>query len=215
MGMETAWLSFWRVKPGKKAKPQATYDALQDGKEPATLDDLPVDDILAAIKKQYPRFDPKAEFAEIDIPKEQTTIEPRWNKKHFHFTFFGDAFKQMDRVTKLMTRLGLACYDAGTKTMYSVEQPPPSFQGAPDDQIYDKALDKTLSEAAAKARATATNPQERLKMLKDFIDSGAAKAALDAELQRLKEKKPKKQNPRSRSTAPSYIAGPHGLRPYL
>src|SRR5687768_8032634 len=104
MGMETGWLSFWRVQVGTKTKPEATYDALQDGKEPGALDDLPVDDILAALTEQYPCFDPKAEFAEIDIPEEETAIEPRWSKKHFHFTFYGDAFKQMDRVTELMTR---------------------------------------------------------------------------------------------------------------
>lgn len=191
--METGWLSFWRVKAGKKPKPEATYDALQDGKEPAALDDLPVDDILAALKQQYPSFDPNAEFVEVDIPEEETAIEPRWNKKHFHFTFYGDAFKQMDRVTELMTRLGLACYDAGTKTMYSVEQPPPSFEGTPEEQTFYNALDKTLSDAAANARASTTNPQDRLKMLKEFLDSGAAKAALDAEMQRSQKKQKRKK----------------------
>lgn len=191
--METGWLSFWRVKAGKKAKPQATYDALQEGKEPAALEDLPVDDILAAIKRQYPSFDPKAEFVEIDIPVEEAAIEPRWSKKHFHFTFFGDAFKQMDRVTELMTRLGLACYDAGTKTMYSIQKPPPSFEGTPDEQMFHDAFDKTFSEAAAKARATAESPQERLMMLKGFLDSGAAKAALDAEMERLQEKRKRRK----------------------
>ncbi len=191
--METGWLSFWRVKAGEKAKQEATYDALQDGKEPSALDDLPVDEILAAIKQQYPSFDPKAEFVEIDIPEEETAIEPRWNKKHFHFTFYGDAFKQMDRVTELMTRHGLACYDAGTKTMYSVDEPPPSFEGTPEEQIFHEAFDTILSEAAAKARATAANPMERLKMLQEFVDSGKAKAALDAEMQRSSEKQKRKK----------------------
>lgn len=190
--METGWLSFWRVKAGKKAKPDATYDALQEGKDPAALEDLPVDDILAALKQQYLSFDPNAEFVEIDIPDEETAIEPRWSKKHFHYTFYGDAFRQMDRVTKLMTRLGLACYDAGTKTMYSVEAPPPSFEGTPEDQTFFNALDKTLSKAAADARASTSNPQDRLKQLKGFLDSGAAKEALDEELKRLQDKQKRK-----------------------
>lgn len=106
-----------------------------------------MDDILAALRQQYPSFDPQAEFVEIDIPEVKNAIEPRWSRKHFHFTFYRDAFKQMDRVTELMTRLGLACY-AGTKTLYSVEQPPPSFAGTPEEQTFYNALDKTLSDAA-------------------------------------------------------------------
>lgn len=191
MGMETGWLSFWRVKAGKKAKPEATYEALQDGKEPSALDDLPVDHVLAALKQQYPSFDPSAEFIEIDIPEEETAIEPQWNKKHFHFTFYGDAFKQMDRVTEVMTGLGLACYDAGTKTMYSVEKPPPSFQGTPEEQAFSNALDKTLSTAAAEARAAATDPQDRLRRLKAFVDSGAMQAALEEEMKRSQPKQKK------------------------
>jgi hypothetical protein len=100
----------------------------------------------------------------------------------------------MDRVVELMTRFGPACFDAGTQTMYSVEQPPPpSFQATPEDQTFVNALDETLSNAAADARASDTNPQERLKRLKAFIDSGAAKAALDDEMKRSHGKQKRKR----------------------
>jgi hypothetical protein len=150
--MEMGWLSFWRVKAGKDATPEASYDALHHEKEPAGLDDLPVGDILAAVKQQYPSFDPKAEFVEIDIRDEETAIEPRWNKKRFHFTFYGNAFKQMNRTTGLKTRLGLTCYDAGTEKMYCVEKPPPSFDGKPVEQSLQSALDAEMQRSQEKQK---------------------------------------------------------------
>jgi hypothetical protein len=88
MGMETGWLSFWRVKAGKKPDPAATYAALEDGQEPAGLEDLPVDNILAEIKRQYPAFDPETEV-EVDLPDEEAAFVPQRDKKHFRFTFYG------------------------------------------------------------------------------------------------------------------------------
>src|SRR4051794_33317118 len=126
-------------------------------------------------------------------PKRKPRSCRKWDKKHFRFTFYGNGERQMDRVVELMTRFGLACYDAATRKMYSVGAPPPSFQGTPEDQSFFDALNTTLSKAAgADARASSARPQERLKQLKAFIDSGAAKAALDEEMKRSQRKKRKK-----------------------
>ena len=192
MGMETGWLWFWRAKPGKAVGPEAAQVALQEGEEPADLEDLPVDDILAALKKQYPGFDPKGEDVGIDLPEEESAIEPAWSRKHFYFTFYGDPARQMDRVVGLMRPFGLDCYDEGARQLHPSDGPPPNFQGTPEERAFFDALDRTLSKAADDACAATDDPQERLKRLNAFLRSGAAEQALDKELGR-PAKKPKKR----------------------
>jgi hypothetical protein len=190
--METGWLAFWRVKAGQKVDPPATYDALQEGKQPAALEDVPVDDILAEIKRRYPTFDPENEV-EVDIPEEEAAFVPHWDEKHFRFTFYGDPERQMDRVVELMTRFGLACYNAGTRTMYSETEPPPSFQGTPEEQQRSTALDAAMNDAVRQAHAASSDPKERLKMVTEMMKSGQFKGLLDDQMKQAEGKKKRKK----------------------
>jgi hypothetical protein len=74
----TGDLWFWRVKPTEKSKsPEVIHGDLAEGKVPADLDDLPIDDILAALKERQPSltFNRKERVGELDLEDEEMAIE--------------------------------------------------------------------------------------------------------------------------------------------
>jgi hypothetical protein len=179
MAVEAGSLSFWRVIAGKHPKPAAIYEALQAGEEPDDLEDLDTRKLMAAVRKQYPSAEREEEILVIDLEDEETGIEVAASKKHVHFDFFGDAFRQMDRVMALMRGFGLACYDAGEEKLYPPDEPAPRFEMTPEESAPLDAMFAAMSEQADEARSATNDPQARLKMLKSFVDSGALQREVD------------------------------------
>jgi hypothetical protein len=190
VAVEAGWLWFWHLKPRKKSDPEALSEQLADGKVPAELQELPVDEILAALQEQYPSLllDRDARAGEVDMPEEQTAIEPCWSSKHFVFTFYGDAWKQMDRVVELMTRFGLACYDSGERKMYTVQKPP-RFTGTPDQEAIQAEWEKVMREESAKIEAAAPNRLEAVKLKQAWVESGGIKRAREDAIRRVQSRK--------------------------
>jgi hypothetical protein len=179
MGMEIGWLAFWKARPGGEKRAVKIYEALRDGRSPEELEDLPVERIVRGLKKRYPQMERHGRYAEIDVDEEEMGMEVSWDEKHFHFTFYGDAFGQMDEVVKLMGGFGLPCFDWNSRTMLPLENPP-SFQGTPEEKVEMDTLFEVL-----KGRADASkteDPQERLRELNAFLKWGAAKKEVDRRL---------------------------------
>jgi hypothetical protein len=172
MAVDAGSLSFSRAKAGKRPKPAAVYAALEAGETPGELEDLDPRKVMAAVRKQYPSAAREGEVLAVDLDDEQAAFEVRASKKHVHVDFFGDAFRQMDRVVALMRGMGLACYDVGAQRLYPPDEPPQyemtSAERAPLDAMF-----AAMQRHAEQTRAATNDPQERLKMLKSFIDSGA------------------------------------------
>jgi hypothetical protein len=190
MAVEAGWLWFWRQKRGKKIAAESICRALSEDERVTDLEDLPVEEILTALKKQYPKikFDRKNRAGEVDIPDEQTAIEPRWSGKHFVFTFYGDAWKQMERVVELMTKFKLPCYDSGERKVYTLSKPP-RFTGTPDEEALNAEWENVMLEEAAKIEALASDPREMLKRKKAFVDSGGMERAREEAVRRVNARK--------------------------
>lgn len=175
MALEVGWLWFWRVKPEKKVKPKALFTALQDGKEPAQLEELPVAEILKALKKQYPSFqyNRKVRAGEVDIEEEEMAFELCWSKQHFQFTFFGNAEKHMDRVIDLMASFRLPCYDAGMNKAYPLERPP-RFSPSPEEDEHWFEVERIAEEEIAKIKAVTPDQKEQSNRWHEFLRAGGA-----------------------------------------
>ena len=199
MAAETGWLSFWRVKAGKRPKPTAVYQALQAGEEPDDLEDLDTRKLMVAVRKQYPSAEREGKVLAIDLDDEQAGIEVVASKKHVHFDFYGDAFRQMDRVVALMRAFKLACYDAGERKLYPPDKPSPRFEMTPDESSPLDAMFAALGEQAEKARSATTDPQERLQMLKSFMDSGAMQREVNKRTAKRPTGKPAAKNARKKN----------------
>jgi len=189
MAIEAGCLWFWRPKRNQAVKPEELCGLLSDHQRPTELHDLPVDDILSALKRQYPalEWNMEARAGEVDIPEEQTAIEPRWSAKHFFFTFYGDARKQMHRVVQLMTKFGLACYDAGERKMHTVRKPP-RFVGTVRQEALTAMWDKVMMEEFKKIEDSTPDRREQVKLKKAFVDSGGLKRTREEAARRLNER---------------------------
>ena len=181
---------FWRLKRGKKASAESIARALYEDEEVVGLELLPVEEILDALKRQYPKIklNRKNRAGEVDIPEEQTAIEPRWGTSHFLFTFYGDAWKQMDHVVELMTRFKLACYDAIERKMHTLKKPP-RFTGTADEEAINAEWEKVMMEERAKIQAAASDPQQMLKKMKAFVESGGIERAREEAVRRITARK--------------------------
>jgi hypothetical protein len=155
------------------------YDALQAGEDPSELDDLDTRGLTVAFRKAYPAAEPEGDVLAIDLDDEQAGLEVAVGPKHVHVDFFGDAFRQMDRVVALMRAQGLACFDAAERKLYPPDEPAPRFEMTPEESAPLDAMFDALGKQAEKTRASTADPQERLKMLKEFIDSGALQREVD------------------------------------
>jgi hypothetical protein len=173
MAVDAGSLSFWRAKAGKRPQPAAVYAALEAGETPGELEDLDPRKVMAALRKQYPSAAREGEVLAVDLDDEQAGFEVRASKKHVHVDFFGDAFRQMDRVVAMMRGMGLACYDVGAQKLYPPDKPPPQYEMTPAESAPLDAMFAAMQRHAEQTRAATNDPQERLKMLKSFIDSGA------------------------------------------
>jgi hypothetical protein len=122
MSHDAGQFFFWRPVTQPLANPAALANALHAGQAPPELHDLDLPAILAAIKKAYRSFNPDDPF--IDIPRQQTAITFGWSTKHISAFFEGDAFRQMDKVSLLMSSLGLACYDILSSQSHTVDALP-------------------------------------------------------------------------------------------
>jgi hypothetical protein len=187
---EVGWLWFWVMTAKKKASPTVIRQALIDGRTPDGLQGLAVDEILAALKEHFPsvKLNKKKRLGEFDLPDEQTAFELSWSDKHVAFTFYGDAWKQMDAVVDLMTKSGLACYDYGGQKMYSVQKPP-RFTGTADEEEIKAEWDKVMMEESNKIEASTSNRLEQLKQKHAFMKSGGMERAREEAVRRVKARK--------------------------
>src|SRR5687768_2200235 len=102
MATEAGTLLFWKPAGAKRKPPVPgkVYKALLAGNQPDYVEDLPVEQIVRALKEQYPELERTGKaFAEVDLDEEQAGIEMAWNRKHFCLDFYGDAFRQMEAAT--------------------------------------------------------------------------------------------------------------------
>ena len=73
MAVEAGWLWFWRKKRGKKNAAESICRALSEDERVTDLEDLPVEEILTALKKQYP----KIRFDRKNLPSTARGLGPR------------------------------------------------------------------------------------------------------------------------------------------
>lgn len=174
MSLEVGRLWFWRVKPKKKVKPETLFSALERDREPTELEDLPVADILKGLKKLYPSFEVnrKVRAGEVDIEEEEMAFEVCWSNRHFHFVFFGNAEKHMDRIIDLMTSFRLPCYVPDENKAYTLKKPP-RFSPSPEEDEYWSEVEKVAKEEMAKIRASTSDPHEQFKRWHEFLRSGS------------------------------------------
>lgn len=188
MAFEVGWLWFWRVKPKKRVNPEALLTALQGADEPAELEDLPVADILKALKNQYPSLElnRKRRAGEVDIEEEEMAFEMCWSKQHFHFTFFGNGEKLMDQVIDLMSSFRLPCYDAGTNKTYTLKRPP-RFSPSPEEEEYFSEVERIAAEELAKIRAATPDRSEQFKRWHEFLRAGGIARRIQERKKKAKE----------------------------
>lgn len=140
MGHDAGHLIFWKPVANTLDDPAGLLRSLEASPLPAVLDDIDQKAVFAALKQTYRSFKPP-QPVELDFPKQETAITITWSAKHFAFFFEGDAFKQMDRVSLLMSNLGLACYDVLADRQFTSDAPP-RFIGSPDEEARWKMYEK-------------------------------------------------------------------------
>lgn len=193
MAWEVGHLWFWRVKRTKRADPATICELLQKGNEPADLEELSLAEILKALKKQYPSIElnRKLRAGEVDLPDEEMAIEFCWSKRHFFFTFYGDAEKQMDRVVDLMTKQRVPCYDADTEIHYTLKDPPRFDTRTPEEEEIDKEVNKVAAEEVAKIKASTTDQSEVSRRWQVFLHTGGVNLLYQEAIQRIEARTPK------------------------
>jgi hypothetical protein len=144
MGHDAGHLIFWKPLARTLDDPAGLLRSLEASSLPAVLDDIDQKAVFAALKKTYRSFRPP-QPVELDFPKQETAVTITWSGKHFAFFFEGDAFKQMDRVSMLMSKLGLACYDALADKQFTTNAPA-RFIGSPDEEARWKMYEKVAME---------------------------------------------------------------------
>jgi hypothetical protein len=132
MGHDAGHLVFWKPKVAKVSDPAGVLKALEAGELPAALTEIDVPRVLTELRRIYRTFKARSP-AEIDLPKPETAITISWSARHFSFFFEGDAFKQMDKVSLVMSRLGLSTYDVLAAKIYATDAPP-RFVGTAEEE---------------------------------------------------------------------------------
>lgn len=201
MAFEAGQLWFWRVKPNKKPDPVALCTLLDKGNEPADLEELSVADILKALKNRYPSIElnRKLRAGEADIPDEETAIEFVWSKRHFVFTFYGDAEKQMDRIVEVMTKQRVPCYDASyTEKYYSLKNPPRFDTRTPEEEEIDKEVNNVAEEEVAKIKASTADQSEVSRRWQMFLHTGGVNLIYQEAIRRVEARKAKDNKVRKR-----------------
>jgi hypothetical protein len=171
MATEAGTLLFWKPAGGKRKAPAPgkVYKALLSGDQPDYAEDLPVEQIVLALAEQYPGLERTGKaFAEVDLDAEQAGIEMAWNRKHFCLDFYGDAVRQMEAATALMSQFGCSCYWVDDGQLYPPDTPP-KFYDAEFDEHMDKVFDVLGKHAMSGGEQ---DPQARLKRMLDFMKSG-------------------------------------------
>ena len=143
MGHDAGHLIFWKPR-ADLGDAASVLRSVEASGLAAVLDDIDVDTVLSTLKKTYRSFKPP-QPVELDFPKQETAITISWSTRHFSFFFEGDAFKQMDRVSLLMSTLGLACYDVLATKQFTPEAPP-RFIGSPEEEARWKMYEKVAME---------------------------------------------------------------------
>lgn len=94
---------------------------------------LPVDAILARLQQQFPQFDPKAKFPDVDV--ENGNIEFGWSDQHFRFDLRGEV-SAADRkaLVRIMHEFGCPLYDPQVNKRYDAADgttigQTPAFEG--------------------------------------------------------------------------------------
>lgn len=158
MSFEAGWLWFLKLKTGESAEPGALCEQLVEQIEPEQLADLPTDEILQSLQAKFAslRLNTEEREGEVESSEEDASFRVKWSRKHFIFSFFGDAWPLMDRVVELMTSFGVPCYDGGALKMYTVEAPP-RFSDDTESKSMERDLIKLMVDAERQMRGKQGN----------------------------------------------------------
>lgn len=81
-------INFWKQERPLSLGAEEIYGHLCRGEPVDGLARLPVDSILGRLQQQFPKFDPKSEFPDVEL--ENGNIEFGWSDQHFRFDLRGE-----------------------------------------------------------------------------------------------------------------------------
>ena len=117
-------ISFWKVAGDNKAEPKKIYKALCRGKPVASLETLPVAQVLEQLKLTFPTFVATSTIRQIDFP-DGSNIEVNWSDHHFRFDGRGEVDAAFDRIFRIMTSHSCTMFDPQTEELLSPGVPSP------------------------------------------------------------------------------------------
>lgn len=186
MAVEAGTLVFWRMTSPTSAKAMKAWKALLQEEQPVGLQPLPIEEILAVLEKEYPglELDRKKRAGEADFPKLEAAFEPRWSEVHIAFSFYGDGYALMDRVVEIMSGFELPCFVVEDRKQFTLKKPP-RFTGTADEEALQKEWEKVMTEEAAKMKAAAASPQEAMKAMLKWTQTGGMDRAREEAQRRI------------------------------
>lgn len=125
-------ISFWKPRPDAAADPQSIYERLSDGQRVEEIEPLPVEDIIAALGREFPTLDMGEDFPGAELP--QGHMEVSHSERHFRFDFRGpETGAEKAAVWRVLSGFGCVCYDPQDGSLYTADNPPPYRALTPDE----------------------------------------------------------------------------------
>ena len=114
-------INFWKQERPLPLTAEEIYGHLCRREPVDGLARLPVDAILARLQQQFPQFDPKAEFPDVDV--ENGNIEFGWSDQHFRFDLRGEvSAADRNALVRIMHDFGCPLYDPQVNKRYDAAE---------------------------------------------------------------------------------------------
>jgi hypothetical protein len=110
-------INFWKQERPLPLTAAEVYGHLCRGEPVDGLARLPVDAILARLQQQFPQFDPKAKFPDVDV--ENGNVEFGWSDQHFRFDLRGEVpAADRNALVRILHDFGCPLYDPQVNKRY-------------------------------------------------------------------------------------------------
>jgi hypothetical protein len=108
-------LIFWRQQPGARLDPAETYRALINGKDPAGLDEIPIEQLLEGLAEAFPGAEREVnagvEWLVWARPDSSAILEVTWSRRHLRADCRHLGNDEMNRVIDTAISCGCPLYD--------------------------------------------------------------------------------------------------------
>lgn len=106
--------AFWKPREELLQQPQTIFQLLYYGEEAEGVDDLPIHEIIAAIKVEFPKHEEKP--GSLIVQGTVGHLEATWSWQHFRFQEHDLLESDLNQLFAIARQFGCGVYDSQANT---------------------------------------------------------------------------------------------------